>query len=157
MNPLSTKLRVWGSIAHMPIVTIIWASYLVYRYVTLNDTDIHSFWGFDFSSVPLTPILLTLASLPISLTLMQLKKKSVFIYDNAHAAYLYNMWLLKAYVVIFITVFTGIKFSMPLLISVAEWTMAFISILTCYQSVRGVYTALNGRVFNYWYPGHKCT
>ena len=145
--------RLWGSLAHVPTITLIWGGYLLYRCLT-DVTFLNKILNFSCTNIqspPLAPIVLTLLGIPISLSIKYLKKRSKFICNNAQQAYLFNLWLLKRYATLFILSFVGIYFSFKYLIMVSTIVGGLISIVCLQQSITGIATALRGKVYHYWY------
>ena len=90
----------WSVVVHVPIVTIIWTGYLVYgRFVHQSDvTDLlHKYQMVSWESLPLTPIMLTMLSVPIALGIQRMQKAYPLVRNNAHQVYLFNIWLLQWY------------------------------------------------------------
>lgn len=147
------KERIWASLAHVPTITLIWISYLAYRCFTdrIFVEKITQFSCTNIQSPPITPIMLTLIGLPISLTIMRLKKKSNFIRNNAQQAYFFNIWLLQRYALLFVISFIGIYFSFTSLLIASSVLGVIISLICIQQSIAGIVTALSGRVYHYWY------
>jgi hypothetical protein len=151
------KERLWATLPHIPVITIIWTSYLLYCSLW-SKKSFHAFnilQTKNLSALPITPILLTLCSLPIGLSIMHLKKRSVFVYDNAEEVYQFNLWLLKAYGVMFLAVLIGIFTDFFPLIVAAGIIAFVISLLCMTQAVMAVITSLRGHIFHYWYPWKK--
>jgi hypothetical protein len=157
MKKQSIKMRLWGSLAHVPIVTIIWASYVIYRNMSQagNFLSLFQFNLVNSHSLPITPIILTLCSIPISLSIMYAKKKSHFIYDNAQQAYRFNIWLLKTYSILFVGLLIGNVVPIKPLVFTCGIVATLIALLCFQQSLQGIITALRGNVFHYWYPFKK--
>jgi hypothetical protein len=155
MSPIKVSTRLWGSLAHVPTITLIWVSYLVYR--CLADSAfmgrVFQFGWSNIQSPPITPIILTLLGIPISLTIMQLKKRSDFIRNNAQQAYFFNVWLLKRYGLLFAISFMGVYLSYKPLLVGSSVVGIVISVICLQQSIAGIVTALRGRVYHYWYLG----
>lgn len=152
MDSLSKKERFWGCLAHMPIVTIIWISYLTYRqfYNGGFAGKLLSLKMISLSSLPITPILLTVLSIPISLAIKATQKKSVFASSNAQAAFIFNVWLLKCYATSFIFAAIGIFTAIKLIVLSAGIIVFLLSLLCLIQSIMGIFTAYNGKIFHYW-------
>lgn len=155
MDTLTIKEQRWGALAHVPIITIVWSCYLLYRYwygQGLNGS-LFDFHIVSVKSLPITPILFTLMSLPISLSIRRLNKESNFVKENATEAYRFSIWLLKIYMVCFLVAFLGLYFSVRFLLLVSEITGLVMTLFCFVQAVMGVYTTLTlGRVYHYWYP-----
>lgn len=150
------KERVWASLAHVPIITVIWFTYLIiYHWDALVPGGNGSFDLFDTSKLPIKPILLTLCSIPISVSLMRYKKKSALVHDNAQAAYLFNLWLLRYYGVAFVCVLIGKYTGYHKLITLAGVAGLVVSVGCLIESIIGVGVALSGKVFPYWYPSSR--
>jgi hypothetical protein len=147
------KERLWACLAHIPIITIIWVSYIMYRHITDASFDqaLAQFKMFNTSSLPIKPIILTLFSLPISLSIMFFKKTSALIYKNAQEAYKFNLWLLKNYGISFTGAFLGIYIPFQPLTIVAGFLVLIVSIICIEQSITGIITALRGKIYRYWY------
>ncbi len=149
--------RIWATLPHIPIITIVWTSYLVYRSLWSNrpfpdSSLVHSNL---FSVLPITPILLTFCTLPIGLGIMHFKRKSQLVHDNAEEVYQFNLWLLKFYGLALLVALTGLLLRFNKLISFAGIFALLVSTLCIVQSFGGVVTALRGHVFHYWYPFKK--
>jgi hypothetical protein len=151
------KERLWATLPHIPVITIIWTSYLLYRSIWSNQPfpNFNIFHITDVSSLPITPVLLTFCSLPIGLSIMHLKRRSSFVHDNAEEVYQFNIWLLKAYSIMFLAVFAGFIFKFSPLIMAAGIVALAISILCIIQAIIAINTSLRGHVFHYWYPWKK--
>ncbi len=150
------NVRIWGCAAHIPIITIIWASYVLYRNFSQGGGFTSLFQLHVGNSLPITPIILTLCSIPISLSIMYTKRKSWFVHDNAQEAYHFNIWLLKIYSVLFIGLLIGNYLSIKMLILACSTTAILVALLCFQQSIHGIITALfYGNVFRYWYPLRK--
>ena len=92
--------RLWAAFAHVPIITIIWTGYLLYcklfqeyEYTTL----LVRCKAFDWRVLPITPILLTLLSVPIALGIQRMQRAFPLARNNAHEAYVFSIWLLQVY------------------------------------------------------------
>ncbi len=154
MNNVSLHDRVWGSFAHVPIITIIWVSYLTYR--IWPDVSIKALLlsakSFETSSLPILPLLFTCASIPILMIIRYLQKRRTFVKQNAAQAYGFNWWLLKSYFILFGVVLAGFCISSDILMNVAGIVGVFLSVLCLMQSLAGVYYALRGELYHYWFP-----
>jgi hypothetical protein len=149
--------RFWATLPHIPIITIVWTSYLVYRSLWSNRLfpDPGFIHTHLFSSLPITPIVLTVFTLPIGLGIMHFKRKSQLVHDNAQEVYQFNIWLLKFYGLALLVALIGLLSNFHKLISIAGIFALLVSTLCIVQSFGGVATALRGRVFHYWYPFKK--
>lgn len=147
--------RFWGTLAHVPIVTIIWTAYVVYKlYSNGGIWSFISHFKIDhIPSLPITPLILTLLSIPIALTIMHMKKRSRFVHDNAQEAYLFNVWLLKSYSILFVVATCGVFLGSKILFWIATVCGVGISLLCFCQAIHGIAIASAGNVFRYWYPG----
>lgn len=151
------KERLIASLAHVPIVSIIWSCYVLYYYAACYvpaAAQENSFLGLP-SAVPLSPLLLTLLSIPISLIIMQFKHSSELIGKNAYQALKFNIWLLKVYGVIILVALAGLHFKQPVVGVISGTFMLLISGLCLVQSIKGVYKAFHGGVYCYWWPGRR--
>lgn len=154
LSVLKKRERIWASLAHVPTITIIWIGYLLYRFFS-DHAFIENIMRIDitaYKSPPITPIILTLLGIPISLTIMHLKKKSVFVHDNAQEAYFFNVWLLKRYCALFVVSFIGILFSCKPILVTSSIVGLIISLICLQQSIAGIMTTFRGKVYHYWYP-----
>jgi hypothetical protein len=149
--------RFWASLPHIPIITIVWTSYLVYRSLWSNRPfpDPTLVQANLFSTLPITPIVLTFCTLPIGLGIMHFKRRSQLVHDNAEEVYQFNIWLLKFYGLALLVAFIGLLTHTNKLVSIAGIFALLVSTLCIVQSFGGVATALRGRVFHYWYPFKK--
>jgi len=150
----NSKIRTWGTIAHIPVITIIWLVYIAYTYnwsLVPNGTSLDTLL-LQFSTIPTRPIIFTLLSLPISLSIMFLKKSSSYIRINAEQAFYFNIWLLRRYFISAIGVLLALYFSLKLVVILFELFVAAITINCLIQSLMGVTTAARGMVYRYWYP-----
>ncbi|MBM3893890.1 hypothetical protein FJ365_05870 [Candidatus Dependentiae bacterium] len=154
MNNVSLHDRIWGSFAHVPIITIIWVSYLTFR--VWPDVSIKALLlsakSFETSSLPILPLLFTCASIPILMTIRYLQKRRTFVKQNAAQAYGFNWWLLKSYFVLFVVMLFGYVISSEILMNIVGSIGVFLSVLCLIQSVAGVYYALRGELYHYWLP-----
>lgn len=150
----SIKTRIWATIAHIPLITIIWGIYVVYVVDWSSTTEIASLDMLkqQCSSVPTRPLIFTICSLPISLSIMFLKKRSAFIKGNAEEAFHFNIWLLKQYLISASGIFIGVFFSFKLIAIFFQLLVALVSINCLLQSSTGVITAARGMIYRYWYP-----
>jgi hypothetical protein len=158
MKDLSRVERFWGTLAHVPIITIIWVIYMVYHYYNRLSVCavMHKMKAVTNGSLPLMPILFTLAALPISLGIMYAKKTSPFVYRNAESAYQFNLWLLMCYAVAFAGSALGFFLHKRLILMAFGIAIAIISTFSLAQAACGVFVAFfRGRVFYYWYPGRR--
>lgn len=153
MNKKVLHERLWASLAHFPIITIIWFTYIFLNYsdAILNCTD-GSFEFLTTTKLPIRPIILTLCSLPISLSLMFYKKTSRLISNNAQSAYEFNIWLLQYYLLSIALVLIGKYMHIPQLLTAVALGGVVIFALCLIESIIGVIFALQGKVFVYWYP-----
>jgi hypothetical protein len=151
------KERLWATLPHIPIITIIWTSYLLYRSILSNRPfpDFSIFQTMELSALPITPILLTFCSLPIGLRIMHLKRKSQFVYDNAEEVYQFNIWLLKSYGVMFLAVLIGLLMHISQLTLASGIVALAISTLCIVQAIIAIGVSLRGNVYHYWYPWKK--
>ena len=145
--------RFLATIVHIPIITIIWTTYIWYHLWCYGDLS-HSLF-FTLCSHPLSsaalPLLLTLASVPISLTVMFAQKRSTFIRENAHQAFSFTLWLLKRYAVMVGVILLGKAFHTSLLGTLANMYGVLISVFCCVQSICGIVTAWQGKIYRYWF------
>jgi hypothetical protein len=157
MKDLSPVERFWGTLAHVPLITLIWVSYMVYyHYNQLSlGAVVTKFKVVTSGSLPLMPILFTLAALPISLGIMYAKKTSRFVYRNAESAYRFNLWLLMCYGIAFAGSAVGFFLAQRLLFVGFGLLVVAISIFSLVQAFCGVCVALRGEIFYYWYPGRR--
>jgi hypothetical protein len=157
MESITLKDRCWGSLAHVPIITIIWSCYLLYRY--WYGPGIHGsifdFHVINVKSLPITPIIFTLLSIPISVSIKRLNQQVIFVRENAQEAYLFSVWLLKIYIVCFALALLGMYFSYEILVKISEGVGLFLTIFCFVQAIMGIYTATHGNVYHYWYPRKK--
>lgn len=154
MKKLSLHDRIWASFTHMPIITIIWISYLAYRVwpdISIK-TLLLSAKSFETSSLPILPLAFTCASIPILMVIRYVQSRSVFVKQSAAEAYIFNWWLLKLYMALFGVVLVGFCIPSDLLMNGAACVGIFLSVLCLAQSSIGVYVALHGEVYKYWYP-----
>lgn len=154
MKRLSLHDRIWGCFAHMPIITIIWVSYLSYRvwpHISIK-TLLLSAKSFETSSLPILPLAFTCASIPILMAIRYLQSRSSFVKKNAAEAFVFNAWLLKIYAVLFCIVLIGFCIPSDLVMNSAACVGIFMSVLCLVQSSVGVYVALQGDVYQYWFP-----
>jgi hypothetical protein len=151
------KERLWATLPHIPIITIIWTSYLLYRSILSNRPfpDFSVFQTMELTALPITPILLTFCSLPIGLRIMHLKRRSQFVHDNAEEVYQFNVWLLKSYGIMFLAVLIGLLTHIPQLMLTASIVALAISALSIMQSIIAIGVSLRGNVYHYWYPWKK--
>jgi hypothetical protein len=154
MNQVSLHDRIWASFAHMPIITIIWLSYLSYRIWPAVSVRalLESAKSFEASSLPILPLAFTCASIPILMGIRYLQKRSTFVKKNAAEAFIFNSWLLKIYAVLFGVVLTGYCIPSELVMNMAAIVGVFMSALCLVQSAVGVVIALRGEVYQYWFP-----
>ena len=156
MSTIKLKERIWGTLAHVPIITIIWISYVAYLYFYTDTFDgLDSTHFFNLSSPPLTPIIFTLLSLPILLSIMHFKKKSRFVYQNADNAYHFSLWLLKGYGIAFAIALIGMILKVKGITITGALLALLLSANCFYQCARGIIIALSGSIFCYWYPWGK--
>ena len=154
MNKISLHDRIWGCFAHVPIITIIWVTYLIYCVwpeVSIK-TLLLSAKSFESSSLPILPLLFTCASIPILMTIRYLQKRKTFVKQNAAEAYVFNWWLLKCYFVLFGVVLVGYCIPSDAVMNIAGSAGIFLSVLCLIQSIGGVYYALRGELYHYWFP-----
>ncbi len=154
MGKISLHDRIWGCFAHVPIITIIWISYLVYHvwpHVSIQ-TLLLSAKSFETSSVPILPLIFTCCSIPILMTIRYLQSRSSFVKKNAAESYAFNWWLLKLYFVLFAVVLVGFCVPSDMVMNIAGSIGVFLSMLCLFQSLAGVYMALRGDVYKYWFP-----
>lgn len=146
----------WGVVAHFPLITLIWFSYVTYYHcVEFSIDSIRGGFQSAAGGLPLLPMALTLCALPISLAIMHFKKMSLFVYRNAESACHFNIWLLKCYGIAFVGTGLGLLLSMRLLSVAFGLLIALLSTMSLVQAFIGVYKATRGRVFYYWYPGRR--
>ncbi len=154
MNAFRLQERLWGCLAHVPLITIIWGSYFLYfNYNNLSWEMLMTCFKLpQTASLPITPIILTLCSIPISLSIMFFKKKSAFVRNNAKSAYTFNLWLIKAYIFAFAGTAIGLLLCFVWLSFACSTLVFIISLFSLQQSLIGVATALHGKIYHYWYP-----
>jgi hypothetical protein len=148
----SFKERFWASLTHVPIVTLIWIGYIACNQWQTMHTSMVLSNITTCSSLPLMPILLTLLSIPIALGIRTLQKNLVFVRDNAQAALVFNIWLLKWYAISCIIAAIGSISKINVLILAAGMGVFLLSLLCFVQSIIGIITVMNNKVFHYWRP-----
>ena len=154
MEQLTLKERFWGCLAHVPLITIIWVGYLMYfHFQEMSLTALSSnFKIINIDSLPITPIILTLLSIPISLTIMHLQKTSAFVYANANSAYRFNIWLVTNYIIAFFFGLLGITTGIIQFMHICGTIVLIVSAISLIQACTGVVTALRGNIYRYWIP-----
>ena len=154
MKKLRMSERVWGAFAHMPIIAIIWISYLIYRVwpVVSVRMILLTAKALEESSAPVVPLLLTCASFPILMLLRRFQGRSSFVKKNADAACLFNWWLIKMYILLGSLMLIGYCVPSDQVIALATGIGIVVSIICMQQAFFGVCKALNGHVYHYWLP-----
>jgi len=150
--------RFWAVVAHFPIVTMIWMGYLLYcKFVHQYElTDLLSkYQNASWQALPLTPIALTLLSVPIALGIQRMQKSYPLARNNAHQAYLFNIWLLQCYAVIFCIAVVGLYLRRMEIFLFSGALGFFVGVNCLIQATLGIITAWNGRVYRYWRLGRK--
>jgi len=157
MKGLSPVERFWGMLAHVPLITLIWVSYMLYRHLhhLTMGAVVTKIKVVANGSLPLMPILFTLAALPISLAIMYAQKTSPFVYRNAESAYRFNLFLLACYGVAFAGSAVGFFLAQRALLMSFGVLIALLSTFSLAQAFYGVLIAARGGVFYYWYPGRR--
>ena len=150
--------RFWSVVAHVPIVTIIWIGYLLYcRFV--HQYYLSEFLGryqtMSWDSLPITPIILTMLSVPIALSIQRMQKAYPLARNNAHQAYLFNIWLLQWYALAMCIAACGLYFGRIEAIWLAGSLVVFAGVNCLVQAALGIKVALSGRVYHYWRLGRK--
>lgn len=153
MNDITLKERFWASMSHVPIITIVWICYLIYRYITNHLVILpSSIISINIKTLPIMPIIFTLFSIPISLTIMKLKKHSVFIRENAREAYYFNIWLLKFYFILAAISLIGLYMSNQVIVF-CSWVLGLMASIFCLiQSLFGIVHTQCGKIYHYKYP-----
>lgn len=152
MQKTSLKERLWACLAHVPIITIIWTIYLIFHHSTFGLSNLRSAL-INPSSAPITPIALTLLSVPIAMGIMRLQRKSFLAHQNAQEVLTFNIWLLKGYAAALVFACIGIFFNSTFVGYAAAGIALFLAMLSLGQAFIGVITALRGGIYCYWYPG----
>lgn len=145
--------RLLGTIVHVPVITIIWTSYIWYHLWCYGDLSRSVFYGavsHPLSSAAL-PLVFTVLSLPISLSIMIAKKRSSFIKENAHEAFSFTLWLIKRYCFMVIVIILGKMIPYYPLVIIANGYGIFISGFCFFQSIFGIVTAWSGNIYRYWF------
>jgi hypothetical protein len=157
MKRLSPFERFWGMLAHVPLITLIWVSYMLYRHLhhLTMGAVVTKIKVVTNGSLPLMPILFTLAALPISLAIMYAQKTSPFVYRNAESAYRFNLFLLMFYGFAFAGSALGFFLHQRVVLVSFGALIALVSTFSLVQAFYGVSVAARGRVFYYWYPGRR--
>jgi len=150
--PSTLQERLWASAVHMPILTIIWTSYLVYHtFATHSFLQFIQQTFFSLDNIPFTPLIFTLLSICIVKTIRFVKKHSKFVNANTQEAYKFNMSLLKWYGIGFIGALIGNILSIKPMIIVFLVFIASISTNCLIQAFLGVAASLQGNVYHYKY------
>ena len=150
--------RFWSVIAHIPIVTIIWTGYMVYCKIVYDCEFfvlLQKYQSGSLHSLPITPIVLTLLSVPIALGIQRMQKAYPCARNNAHQAYLFNMWLLQSYAIALCIAALGLYFNYQPVLLTAALSVLFIGFNCLVQATLGIVTAWKGRVYRYWRLGFK--
>jgi len=150
------KERLWASLAHVPIITLIWSTYVMYCYYQGNWCALAAINKMlTKPSIPITPLVFTALSIPVALTIMFLKKRSRLIHNNAREAYLFNIWLIKVYAGILLVAAVGLWLHCVAIKIAALVLGALVSLLVIQQAFCGVISAFTGKQYQYWYPLRK--
>lgn len=146
-----TRERVWAFIVHAPIITIIWASYIVFVAVTSSEPvlDVIAKKMASLHTIPVTPLLFTFLTIPISLLIHQMQRRSSFVKAHAAQAYQFNISLLLWYACCLATIFVGKYLSSSALVKAGFFILSFASGNCFIQAMLGMRAALMGKLFQY--------
>ena len=146
--------KFWAALAHFPIITMIWAGYILYKFLptmTIGEL-LSSIKLIEGSSLPISPLIMTVASIPIVLSIRWMQRRSNFVKHNTDEAFRFNVWLLKHYAVFFGVAFLGFCIPSNVVIYAAAVSVSCVSLICLQQCVWGVIVVARGRVYRYWYP-----
>lgn len=154
VKQVRTSERFWGAFAHMPIIAMIWVSYLIYTVWPVVSVRmlLLSAKALEESSTPILPLLLTGASFPILMFVRKMHANSAFVKNNTLSACAFNTWLLKVYGVLGIIAAVGFCLPSDIILTGAAWSAVVVSAICMQQAFFGVCAAINGHVYEYWYP-----
>ncbi len=146
--------RLWAGLAHLPIITMIWAGYVLCKLLptmTLGEI-LASCKLIEGASLPIAPLFMTVASMPIVLSIRYMQRRSVFVKKNTNSAFGFNVWLLKHYAAFFAIAFLGFCLPSNMVVYGAGVMVFCLSLLCLVQCIAGVIMTARGQVFQYWYP-----
>jgi hypothetical protein len=145
--------RLWACAAHIPFITIIWFSYLLYTVLMAHEPILEGLYKNFFTqhAIPITPLLLTLCSIPISLFIYHAQGKSSFVKEQAIQAYRFDISLLKWYGLSLIFILVGQYTLITLLTDVGFMVITFTSLNCFIQALLGIITVFNGKSYCYRY------
>lgn len=145
--------RLWAAFAHVPIITIIWTGYLMYCKF-FQECEYTTFLArckaFDWHVLPITPILLTLLSVPIALGIQRMQRAYPLARNNAHEAYVFSVWLLQLYGVSLLIALCGLYFQLIYFVLAAAGVGMLAGVNCLLQAVIGIRVAWRGKVYKYW-------
>lgn len=146
-----TRERVWAFIVHAPIITIIWGSYILCTALTATEplVDVFSKKMGSLHSLPITPLLFTFMTIPISLFVYRMQQRSSFVKAHATQAYFFNVSLLQWYACCLVTIMLGKYLSSPALVKAGFLILTFASANCFVQAVLAMHAALMGKPFQY--------
>ena len=147
------KQRAWALVVHAPIITLIWACYIVFKLLRTTQSlqNIIAQHIASCSSLPITPLLFSVITIPISLFVYQAQRRSSFVKAHATQAYVFNLSLMRWYVFCLVMVITGHFLHVPLLANVGLFIVSCASINCFIQATLGMRAAANGVPFNYYF------
>ena len=145
--------RLWAVIAHVPIITIIWMGYLLcckFLYECEVTTLLEKYQALDWHVLPITPMMMTLLSVPIAVGIQRMQRAYPLARNNAHEAYLFNIWLLQWYGIALLIAVCGLYFQMMSIVLFAA-AFGFLAGINCLvQALIGIRVAWKGKVYRYW-------
>ncbi|MFA6526950.1 MAG: hypothetical protein WCT20_00825 [Candidatus Babeliales bacterium] len=150
---ISTRERAWALVVHAPIITIIWVGYIVFKllnssrpFLTVIAEHVTS-----LNSLPITPLLFTLMTIPISLFVYRVQRRSQFVKTHATQAYLFNVSLMRWYGCCLVTVLAGQFLHIPMLAKAGFFLLSCASINCFIQATFGMRAAITGKPFKYYF------
>lgn len=147
------KQRVWAFVVHAPIITLIWVCYIVCRLLRTTQSlqNIIAQHIASSSSLPITPLLFSVMTIPISLFVYQAQRRSPFVKAHATQAYVFNVSLIRWYVFCLAMVIASHFLCAPLLANVGLFVVTCASINCFVQATLGMRAAVMGVPFNYYF------
>lgn len=150
---VSFQERAWAFAVHAPIITIIWVSFIAYKMLRSSEPI------FDFiqrhlttsNSLPITPLLFTLLTVPISLFIHHMQRQSSFVKTHAHQAYIFNISLLQWYASCFGTILIAQFFHAPIITKISVFIVSCVSLNCFIQASFGMRAVTMGNPFKYRY------